>query len=132
MHSITRSSSPTPEGVEDLIAALGNQPGLSSRTATDVTIDGYDGQYVETTVTQDITKCGSGKGDFWLWASADGDRRYVQGTGEINRMYALDVDGELFTFDVRLPAITTDADRAETVAMLETLDIESLTASPSP
>ncbi len=37
-----------------------------------------------------------------------------------------------FTFDVRLPADTTDADRAEVMAMLETLEIEPVAPSPSP
>ena len=123
---------PAPEGVEELIAALGNQPGISAGPATDVTISGYSGQYVETTITADISKCGNGDDGFWLWASPDGDRRYVQDTGEINRMYALDVDGTPFTFDVRLPPATTDADRAEVEAMLETLEIKPVASSASP
>lgn len=123
---------PAPQGVEDLIAALGDQPGILSFAPTDVTISGYSGQYVDTTITADISKCGSGSDGFWLWASPDGDRRYVQDTGEANRMYALDVDGTRFTFDVRLPPATTDADRAEVDAMLATLAIEPAAASPSP
>ena len=72
------------------------------------------------------------KTEFWLWASP-GDRRYVQGTGEVNRIYAFDVDGERFTFAVRLPAITTDADLAEVESMLATMTIEpAASASPSP
>jgi hypothetical protein len=123
---------PAPEGVEDLIASLGNQPGISSGPPTDVTVSGYSGQYVETTITADISTCGNGLDGFWLWASPNGDRRYVQDTGEINRMYAFDVDGTRFTFDVILPPATTDADRAEVDAMLETLEIEPVAASPSP
>ena len=123
---------PAPQGVEDLITALGDQPGVLSFAPTDVTISGYSGQYVDTTITADISKCGSGSDGFWLWASPDGDRRYVQDTGEGNRMYALDVDGTRFTFDVRLPPATTDADRAEVEAMLATLEIEPVAASPAP
>jgi hypothetical protein len=121
---------PDPEGVEELIAALGNQPGLTSGPPTDVTIDGYDGQYVETTVTADLSTCADNDG-FWIWASPI-DHRFVSTGGEVNRMYALDVDGEIFTFDVRLPAAVTDEDRATVEQMLGTLDIESLAASPSP
>ena len=121
---------PDPEGVEDLIAALGNQPGVSAPAPVDVTISGYSGQYVETTVTQDVLKCGNGFDGFWLWDGKHSDRRYVQGTGEVNRIYAVDVDGEIFTFDVRLPAYTTDADVAEVMSMLETLEITPV-ASPS-
>jgi len=122
---------PNPQGVEDLVAALGNQPGVSSGPATDVTISGYEGQYVETTITADITKCGNREDGFWLWASP-GDRRYVQNTGEINRIYAMDVDGTRFTFNVTLPPYITDEDNAELMAMLETLEIEPGAPSPSP
>ena len=121
---------PAPQDLEELIADLGNQPGISAGPATDVTISGYAGQYVETTITADITKCGNGEDGFWLWASG-GDRRYVQDTGEINRMYALDVDGRIFTFDVRLPPTTTDADRAEVSAMLESIVIDAPAPRPS-
>lgn len=123
---------PNPEGVKDLIAALANQRGISSEPPVDVTVSGYSGQYVDTTVTQDISKCGNGTDGFWLWDGKNSDRRYVQGTGELNRIYAFDVDGERFTFAVRLPADTTDADVAEVMAMLETLEIEPVAASPSP
>ena len=123
---------PDPEGVQDLIAALANQPGVSSEPPVDVTVSGYPGQYVDTTVTQDISKCGNGRDGFWLWDGKNSDRRYVQGTGELNRIYAFDVGGERFTFAVRLPADTTDADRADVMAMLETLEIAPATASPSP
>ena len=123
---------PAPRGVEQLIADLGNQPGMSAGPATDVTISGYAGQYVETTITADITACGDrvDNDDFWLWASG-GDRRYAQDTGEINRMYALDVDGRIFTFDVRLPPTTTDADRSEVSALLETIVIDTPAPRPS-
>ncbi len=123
---------PDPEGVEALIAAVANQPGVTSGPATDVTVSGYSGQFVDTTVTADIATCLGGEEGFWLWASPN-DRRYVQGTNEANRIYAFDVDGERFTFAVRLPANTTDADRAETMAMLETISITPApSASPSP
>jgi hypothetical protein len=123
---------PNPEGVEDLIAAIGNQRGISSQPAVDVTVSGYSGQYVDTTVTQDISKCLNGQDGFWLWDGKNSDRRYVQGTGELNRIYAFDVDGQRFTFAVRLPADTTDADTADVMAMLETLEITPVAPSPSP
>ena len=124
---------PEPEGVEALIAALGDQPGISSGPATDVTISGFKGQYVETKVTQDITKCGNGEDGFWLWNSSKTDRRYVQDTGEINRMYAMDVDGKIHTFSVRLPPTTTGEDLAEVESMLTTIEITpGVTSSPAP
>jgi len=52
-----------------------------------VTVDGYAAKLVESTVTADIDRCMPAGEGFWLWASADGDRRYVQGTNELNKIY---------------------------------------------
>ena len=122
---------PAPQGVEQLIAALGNQPGIASKPATDVTISGYSGQYVDMTVTADITKCG-GEDEFWLWGAGPADHIAAGATGEMWRMYALDVDGTTFTFAVRIPAKTSDADVADVMAVLEKAQIEPAGASPSP
>jgi len=114
---------PTPgPGIDALADALAHQPGTRAGPATAVTVDGYSGKFVEVTVTADITKCGPE--NFWIWASPDGDRRYVQGTNEMNRMYILDVDGQRFTFNARIPARTTAADRAELETILESIEIE--------
>jgi hypothetical protein len=121
---------PVPQGVEQLIAALGNQPGVSSKPATDVTISGYSGQYVDLTITGDITKCG-GEDMFWVWAVAD-DHWAAGATGETHRVYALDLDGTPFTFAVRIPGNTSDTELAEVMAVLETAQIDPAAASPSP
>jgi hypothetical protein len=86
-----------------------------------VTVDGYSGKFVELTVTADITKCGD---KFWIWASPDGNSRWVQGTNEMNRMYILDVEGRRFTFSARIPARTTSGDRAELDAIIGSIDIQ--------
>jgi hypothetical protein len=117
---------PLPVGIDDLAEALANQPGISAGPITDVTVDGFEGKFVELTVTVDIETCsrGSGGGDeFWLFAAADGDRRYVQGTNEMNRIYILDVDGERFTFNARFPERMTPADRAELEGIIDSIDI---------
>ena len=122
---------PAPQGVEQVIAAVANQPGIASKPATDVTISGYSGQYVDTTVTGDTTLCG-GQDMFWLFAGAPGEPWPVGGTGEMYRLYALDVDGTTVTFAVRIPEDTSDADLADVMAVLETVEIEPVAASPSP
>lgn len=121
---------PAPQTIEALISDLGNQPGLSAGPVTPVTISGFNGYYVDTTVTADISRCVTSDDGFWLWASGV-DRRYVQSTGEQNRMYAIDVDGRRFTFDVRLPPATTEADRADVEKMLLGLQISRDTPVPS-
>jgi hypothetical protein len=114
---------PTPgPGIDELIDALASQPGIDAGPPTDVTVDGYRGKFIELTVTTDIETCGFQ--GFWLWASADGDRRFVQGTNEMNRIYVLDVDGVRHTFYARIPARTTAADRAEIEAIIASIDIE--------
>jgi hypothetical protein len=122
---------PPPTSIQGLISDLGNQPGVSAGPVTEITISGYKGYYVDTTITADISRCGNGDGDqFWLWASGL-DRRYAQATGEQNRMYAMDVDGRPFTFNVLLPPTTTAVDRADVEKMLLTLRINRRTPAPS-
>jgi hypothetical protein len=107
-------------GIDELIDALSSQPGVEAGPPTDVTVDGYRGKFVELTVTTDIATCGFE--GFWLWWG--GDRRYVQGTNEMNRIYVLDIDGTRHTFVARIPARTTAADRAELEAIIASIDIE--------
>jgi hypothetical protein len=114
---------PTPApGIDALIDALSHQPGTTAGPPTAATVGGYSGKFVEVTVTADITKC-LGDGPFWLWASPDGDRRYVQGTNETDRIYVLDVNGRRFTFNARIPARTTAADRAELETIIASIEI---------
>ncbi len=110
-------------GIDELADALANQPGTDAPRPTAVTVDGFQAKRVDVTVTADIDAClPSGEG-FWLWAAPDGDRRYVQGTDELNVIYIVDVDGERLTFNGRVPAVTTAADRAELDAMFASIDI---------
>ena len=108
-------------GIDALADALAHQPGTTAGPLTAVTVDGYSGKFVELTVTTDISKCGD---NFMIWASPDGNSRWVQGTNEMNRMYILDVAGRRFTFSARIPARTTAADRAELEAVIASIDIE--------
>ncbi len=113
---------PTPgPGIDALADAFAHQPGTTAGPPTAVTVDGYSGKFVELTVTADIIKC---RDNFWIWASPDGNSRWVQGTNEMNRMYILDVEGRRFTFNARIPARTTAADRAELEAIIASFDIQ--------
>jgi hypothetical protein len=123
-------------GTAELLDALASQPGIKSGPITDVTVDGYSGKYVELTVATDIATCPVDKGEsllsgFWLWASPDGDHRYVQGSDEVDRIYAVDVDGQRLTFFARIPKRTTAADRAELQSIIDSITIEA-PSSPTP
>jgi len=109
-------------GIDALADALASQPGTEAGPPTAITVDGYRAKVVESTVTADIGRCGID--GFELWAAPDGAARYVQGNNEVNRMYVVDVDGQRLTFNGRLPAVTTAADRAELEAIIASIDIE--------
>jgi len=108
-------------GIDALVDALAHEPGTTAGPPTAVTVGGYSGKFVEQTVTTDITTCAD---KFWIWASADGNSRWVQGTNETNRIYILDVGGQRFTFSARIPARTTPADRAELETILASIAIK--------
>jgi hypothetical protein len=118
---------PKPSGIDALAQALTHQPKTTAKPPPDVTIDGYRGKVVEVTVATDISKCGNGLDGFWIWTSSSGDGRYVQDSDETDRIWILDVTGQRFTFNVRIPARTTAADRAEFETMLKTIEIEPRT-----
>jgi hypothetical protein len=123
-------------GIDELLTALAGQPGITAGPLTDVTVDGYSGKYVELTVATDIATCPVDDGDaplsgFWLWASPDGDRRYVQGSDETDRIYAVDVEGNRFTFFAGFQGRATAADRAELQAIIDSITIEA-PSSPTP
>ena len=116
-------------GIAELLGALASQPGIHAGPITDVTVDGYSGKSVELTVATDIATCPVDSGEdplsgFWLWASPDGDRRYVQDSDEMDRIYAVDVGGTRFTFFAHIPKRTTAADRAELQAIIDSITIE--------
>jgi hypothetical protein len=115
----TRLSPAPGPGIDELLEALADQPGLTAGPLTPVTVDGYAGKFVELTVAIDIATCPSG---FFPWVD-----KYVQGNNEVLRVYAIDVDGFRLTFFARIPERTTEADRAELETIIESIDIEPLT-----
>jgi hypothetical protein len=116
---------PTPgPGIDELAEALANQPGTEAGPPTALTVDGYPAKRVDVTVTTDIDSCAPAGEGFWLWAAPGGDRRYVQAANELNVIYIVDVDGERLTFNARIPAGTTAADRAEVEAIIASIDIQ--------
>ncbi len=109
--------SPAPgPGILALLEALADQPGISAGPIKDVVIDGYPGKVVDLTVTADTSACPE---KFHPW-----NDRFVSGDGEVNRVYAIDVDGFRLTFFARLTTHTTAADRAELESILASIRIK--------
>ncbi|MEO7664168.1 MAG: hypothetical protein ABIV26_03515 [Candidatus Limnocylindrales bacterium] len=101
--------------VDDLMAGLSGQPGFTSGAPKDVVIDGYLGKSIDLTAVTDIDTCSQ-----QLYPFND---KYIQGNGELNRVYAVDVDGFRLTFDLRIPAAMTPADRALLDVLVASIDI---------
>jgi hypothetical protein len=113
---------PTPTSIDDLAAALANQRGTTAAQPADVTIDAHHGKVVEVTVTADVKSCAPG--GFWLWALSNDDTWGAQDTMELNRVYIVDVEGDRLPIMIRIPERTTEADRAELEAMIESINIQ--------
>lgn len=107
--------SPGP-GIDELLESLAAQPGIATGPVTDVTVDGYAGKFVELTVTVNIATCPD---EFYAWVD-----KFVQGNNEVLRVYALDVDGQRFTFFARIPVKTTAEHRAQLESIIASIDIE--------
>ena len=103
-------------GIDELLEALADQPGIDAGPISDVTVDGFAGRLIELTVTVDIATCPDG---FYPWLD-----KFVQGNDEVLRVYALDVEGGRFTFFARIPARTTPEDRTRLEALIASIDIE--------
>lgn len=79
---------PVGPSVDDLVSAISNLEGFEATTATDVTLDGFDGKQFTLTAPSSPA-CG----DLKTWANADADGTYGVGAGEILEMWILDVGG---------------------------------------
>ena len=114
-HDTVLDPAPGP-GIDELLMALADQPGITAGPLTPVTVDGYAGKYVELTVATDIATC---TGGFFPWID-----KFVQGNDEVLRVYAVDVEGFRLTFFLRIPARTLAPDRAELLSIVDSIDIQ--------
>lgn len=116
----TPQSTAPGEGVDALLEALAGQTGIEAGPLTPVTVDGYAGKYVELTITADITAC---EGGFFTWGSETAGR-YAQATGEVDRVYALDVEGRRVTFFTRVLRDSAPDHVGQLRRLVESIDIQ--------
>jgi len=78
----------------DLADALAAQPMRSGTDPVPVTVDGFDGFYVELSVPDDVDveACPGGKFNSW-------PGRWQQAAGQVDMLWILDVDGQRMVFD---------------------------------
>lgn len=116
-----RTSIPDPPvgpTVDDLANALAAQALRGDAIPTDVTIDGYQGKYLEMSVPTDIDFATCDNGNFYSWLG-----RYHQGPGQIDGVYILDVDGQRqVLIAYHMPGVS-EAALAEQQAIVESIEI---------
>ena len=86
---------PAGKSVDDLVAAYARAPELEATPAREVTLGGFAGQYIQTTVPEyEEGECTEGRfGIFQLAGSSGGPNLWAQAPGQKNQHWILDVDG---------------------------------------
>jgi hypothetical protein len=86
--------------VDDLAAALANQPSRNASAPEDITVDGYAGKRITLHVPDDAVFSDCDEGIFATFGVAGDDLAlYVQGPGEIDEIWIVDVNGRLVVLD---------------------------------
>jgi hypothetical protein len=109
--------------VADLAQALSDQPLRAGSDPAPVTVAGYHGLYVETSVPAhiDFAKCEDGYFDSWI--STDDGGRYQLGPGQRDRLWILNVNGYRLVIDGWHMPTASQAQIDEITGMVNTLTI---------
>ncbi len=111
--------------VSDLAKALATQPLRSGTTPVPVSVAGYKGLYVQTSVPAhiDFAKCQDGYFD--SWTSSNGGGRFQQGPGQQDRLWILDVNGYRLVIDGWNMPGATPQQINQITQMVKTLKVEA-------
>jgi hypothetical protein len=106
--------------VADLIRSLRRQELTRMTAPVPVTIDGYEGHSFEVHVPEgiDVGECPA----YNVWESDPAGARHMAGPGEFDKLWVLDVEGEVVVLTVTVP---TDAAAPETAVERMTPIVES-------
>ena len=120
--------------VDDLVDGLVAQRGHTTSPPVDVTIDGYSGAMVELTIPEDppFTECFAGGTTYRLWNDTGGGYRCLQGPGQIERIWVLDVGGTRLVIDAHHFPGTPTQDLAALDAVIASIRIDAASESPAP
>jgi hypothetical protein len=100
----------------------GLAPIASKREPT--TIGGYSAWYVEVLIPSYLDQAECDGGQVVLWDTASGDVRYGLGSRELNRLWVVDVQGEIIVIDAASFLPTPEADVTELQAVIDSVIIE--------
>ncbi len=110
--------------VDGLVAGLASQRSRHASAATDVSVDGFTGKYMELPVPArlNLADCHDGQFRTWLDPALEG-ARYLE-PGRHDLLWIVDVDGSRLVIDAALGPDTTPQDRADRIQMVEGIRIE--------
>jgi hypothetical protein len=119
--------------VDDLVGALTTQRLRRATEPTRVTLDGYEGFFLEWSVPADAVVTGdaefqgcdfeppNGLRDFVSWFGNGFGERYHQVAGQVDKLWVLDVEGQRLVVDATYSPDTPEAHRSELAAIVESL-----------
>jgi hypothetical protein len=110
--------------VDHLTAALTQQLGAGASTPEPVELAGYTGKQMRLQVpgSIDLDRCWDT--EFVLWSARPTGGRYVQGPGQIDMLWILDVDGTRLVIDAGYFPATSSEEREELMGIVESVRIE--------
>jgi hypothetical protein len=109
--------------VDEFVDYLSAQERLEVRATRDVTVDGYDGTYLEVAADADLSDCDSGVLRLFAADNGAGVAHRPASEGDVDRIHVLDVDGTRVVIDLYSEA-DTPADEVELLqAVIDSLDI---------
>lgn len=97
-------------------------PLASKRQPT--TIQGYAAWYLEVLIPSELDFGECDGGELVFWVTANDDIRYSLGPGELNRLWVVDVAGQLIVIDAASFLATSSADVTELQAIIDSIVIE--------
>jgi hypothetical protein len=105
--------------VDELAEALANQPDRGEAIPEDIVIDSFTGKQILLQVPEQIDFADCDGGEFSSWFG-----RSHQLPGQVDRVYILDVDGQVLVIDMSWMSLENNTDRAELQAIVDSITIE--------
>jgi hypothetical protein len=98
--STTRPARPSTT-IDAFVAAMSAQASRAATEPVDVTVDGYSGKSITVHVPDDadFSQCDQATFGSWVAGGEGTPSRYQQGPGQIDKLWVLDVGGELVVID---------------------------------
>lgn len=107
---------------DDLVTALSNMPGIEVTDVSDVTVDGFSGTRLTISAPDSFDDCSLSDDGYVIWRLPLG-ATYAPGPGDATQVWILDVGGERLVIDAPDVPGSTEEERAEIQAVVDSLEI---------